>query len=108
MRTGALMALLLLTSALAILADENSRRSHPLENLRSQPPRATGHHARHAPADAAGLGCENGVVTWAELIIWNGDYFQKRKSWTGYVRDLDADIEWHPCSRLRKVLAFRN
>ena len=57
----------------------------------------------HARADAADLGSEKGIVTWAELVICYGDDFQKRESWADYILALDADIE-ERVERLREYL----
>jgi len=57
----------------------------------------------HAQADAAGLGTERGIVTWAELVIRYGDGFHKREPWADYILALDADAA-ERVDRLREYL----
>jgi hypothetical protein len=42
-------------------------------------------------ADAADVGTENGIVTWAELVIGYGDGFHKSEPWANYILTLDLD-----------------
>jgi hypothetical protein len=54
-------------------------------------------------AERAKLGTENGIVTWAELVICYGDGFDKREPWAGYILGLDADAS-DRVARLREYL----
>ena len=56
-----------------------------------------------AQAEPVKLSTENGIVTWAELVIRYGNGFDKREPWAGYILGLDATAG-DRVNRLREYL----